>query len=324
MPGMIHHVMCRGVGGMEIFRDNLDRDDLLRRLSVLTGEDRLQLYAFSLMPNHFHLLVRPLSLGLPTFMSRLLTGFSGRFNLRAKRHGHVFQDRYKSIVVEEERYLLELIRYIHLNPIRAGIIGSLSELASWPYTGHATLLGQNKRPWIESDETLQHFSKTLLQARRILIQFMKDGLSVDDASGFANMPIDFSSATIGKKHTPIDDRILGSSKFVKEILSGLHNKAPSALQPTHEDSATRLAALIKAVARHCELTVAEMCSGSKRPKVVNARHITIWLGVRTLGLPAKNLSQALHIKPLAVHRVVARQLREPPQEATLIARSLTF
>ena len=115
-PGVLHHVMARGIEGHAIFRDDEDRQDLLERPAALAERSDLAVYAWALLPNHFHLLVRspPARPGpgappaLVAAMRSLLTGYAGAFNRRHKRVGHLVQNRYKSIVVEEEPYFLEI------------------------------------------------------------------------------------------------------------------------------------------------------------------------------------------------------------------------
>ena len=109
-PGVLHHVMVRGIERRAIFRDDTDRADFLGRLAALVSATGLSVYAWALLPNHAHLLVRTGSRPLPRVMRSLLTGYAGTFNRRHTRQGHLFQNRYKSIVVEEEPYLLELQR----------------------------------------------------------------------------------------------------------------------------------------------------------------------------------------------------------------------
>ena len=118
-PGVLHHVMVRGIERRVIFRDDVDRADFVDRLAALVSATGLTVYAWALLPNHAHCLVRTGTRPLPRVMRSLLTGYAGAFNRRHKRTGHLFQNRYKSIVVEEEPYLLELVRYLHLNPLRA-------------------------------------------------------------------------------------------------------------------------------------------------------------------------------------------------------------
>ena len=114
--GALHHVIARGIEGAKIFRDKSDYEDFLKRLADITRDNRILVLAWSLIPNHFHLLIRTGKLSLSNAMRKLLTGYAVNFNKRHKRQGHLFQNRYKSILCEEEPYLLELVRYIHLNP----------------------------------------------------------------------------------------------------------------------------------------------------------------------------------------------------------------
>ena len=116
-PDTLHHVMVRGLERRVIFRDDADRADFVTRLGALAERGALTVYAWALLPNHAHLLVRTGSRPLARSMRSLLTGYAGAFNRRHHRAGHLFQNRYKSIVVEEEPYLLELVRYLHLNQI---------------------------------------------------------------------------------------------------------------------------------------------------------------------------------------------------------------
>jgi len=114
--GALHHVIARGVGREPIFQDDQDRADFIDRLSSILRETKTLCYAWVLIPNHFHLLLRTGRVSIATVMRRLLTGYAVAYNLRHRRSGHLFQNRYKSILCQEEPYFLELVRYIHLNP----------------------------------------------------------------------------------------------------------------------------------------------------------------------------------------------------------------
>ena len=116
-------------------------------ITIKTGT---QIFAWTLMANHAHILLKSGPQGLPVFMRRLLTGHAIYYNLRHKRHGYLFQNRYKSIVCQEDTYFKELVRYIHLNPVRAGIVKDMKQLDRYPYTGHSAILGKSDYPWIQS------------------------------------------------------------------------------------------------------------------------------------------------------------------------------
>jgi REP element-mobilizing transposase RayT len=117
-PGVLHHIIIRGIERRKIFRDSKDRDNFIDRLSDLLPATQTTCYAWAFIPNHAHFLFRS-SGEISTLMRRLLTGYVIYFNRRHRRHGQLFQNRYKSIICQEDMYFRELIRYIHLNPLRA-------------------------------------------------------------------------------------------------------------------------------------------------------------------------------------------------------------
>ena len=145
-PGLLQHVMARGIERRKLFRDDKDRKAFLERLANILEETQTQGYAWALIPNHFHLLLRIGRTPLGKVMRRLMTGYAVTFNKRHKRSGHLFQNRYKSVICEEDPCLLELIRYIHLNPLRANLVQDLKQLDKYPWSGHSAILGHRKNP----------------------------------------------------------------------------------------------------------------------------------------------------------------------------------
>ena len=119
--GALHHIIVRGIERRKIFYDDADRDAFVTRLGQVLIETHTDCFAWALIPNHVHLLLRTGLTPIATVMRRLLTGYAVQFNRRHRRHGHIFQNRYKSILCQEDPYLKELVRYIHLNPLRAGL-----------------------------------------------------------------------------------------------------------------------------------------------------------------------------------------------------------
>lgn len=155
----MQHVIVRGIEKRDIFLDDEDRVLFVDRLSTLLKQTDTRCYAWALMSNHFHLLLMPTCCTLSTFMSRLLTSYAVNFNRTHNRSGHLLQNRYKSIVCEEEPYLLELVRYIHLNPLRAGLVKDLSELDLYPWSGHAVLMGSQQMEEQERSEILLRYGQ---------------------------------------------------------------------------------------------------------------------------------------------------------------------
>ncbi len=224
--GVVQHVMARGLDGQAIFRDGKDRAAFLERLGTVIEEGGAQLLAWALMDNHYHLVLRPRRVYLKDLMRRLMTGYAVWFNRRHGRKGHLFQNRYRSIVVEEEPYLLELVRYVHLNPVRAGLVGSIEVLDRYPYTGHAVLVGTRAYGAQDIDAVLGHFGTRKGVARAAYREFVEAGVNegvreefhggglVRSAGGWAEL----------KRRKPeerelADERVLGSGDFVEDVLA---------------------------------------------------------------------------------------------------------
>mgnify|MGYP002154995327 CR=1 FL=1 len=135
ITGLLQHVIVRGIEKRDIFLDDEDRQAFLIRFSKLLQETETDCLAWGLLSNHAHFLLRLKRTKLAILMRRLLTSYAVHFNLRHQRSGHLFQNRYKSIVCEEDPYLLELVRYIHLNPLRTDLVKEIRELDSYPWSG---------------------------------------------------------------------------------------------------------------------------------------------------------------------------------------------
>lgn len=145
--GAVHHVYARGIEKRPIFLDDTDRKSFLDRIGKNLPKWGMRCLAWSLMPNHFHLLLQSDRGCLPSFMHCLLTGYSMRFNERHRRVGHLFQNRYKSPVVCKDGYFRDVVRYIHLNPVRSEIVPSISDLEEYPWTGHRHIVRGGPPGW---------------------------------------------------------------------------------------------------------------------------------------------------------------------------------
>ena len=176
-PGVLHHVMIRGIERRKIFRNNKDREDFIERLKNLCPKTQTSCYAWAFMSNHAHFLFRTGTEPLSSLMRRLLTGYVIGFNHRHARRGRLFHNRYKSIICQEETYLRELVRYIHLNPIRAGMVQTLDKLKSYKYCGHSSLMGKENWQWQDTDYVLGYFGRSNREARKEYESFVKEGLT---------------------------------------------------------------------------------------------------------------------------------------------------
>lgn len=181
--GDILHVMNRGLEGRPIFIDDADRLALLRILSVNLIRSTCVCYAWALMPNHFHLVLRPLDHHAGDCMRRISGSYARYFNKRHERRGYLFQDRYKSLATRDFFYFKELVRYVHLNPVRAKLVANLEALAEFEWTGHRAVLGLAEIPWQASRDLLARFGTSLTTARLAYKAFLADGVNVEAGHG---------------------------------------------------------------------------------------------------------------------------------------------
>ena len=165
-PGALHHIIVRGIERRKIFKDDQDRYNFIDRLGNILEQTQTGCFAWALIPNHFHLLLRTGSDPVATVMRRLLTGHAIYFNRRHRRHGHLFQNRYKSILCQQDAYLLELVRYIHLNPLRAKLVKDMDQLGKYRFSGHGIIMGKFDQSWQDWKAVLAFFGKQLGPARR--------------------------------------------------------------------------------------------------------------------------------------------------------------
>ena len=150
-PGALHHGIVRGIERRKIFRSDYDRKNFLNRLGKLIPETQTGCFAWALIPNHVHLLLMTGLIPVSVLMSRLLTGYAVWFNKKYRRHGQLFQNRYKSILCQEDPCLKELLRCIYSKPLRAGLVENMKELDKYPWSGHSVLMDKTKQPWQNMD-----------------------------------------------------------------------------------------------------------------------------------------------------------------------------
>lgn len=225
-PGTLHHVIIRGLERGVIVKDDADRAAFVTRLGTLAQATGTRIYAWALLPNYAHLLLRSGPAGLPRLMRRLLTGYAITFNRRHKRAGHLFQNRYKSIVCEEDAYFRELVRYIHLNPLRAKLVPNLRALDRYPWCGHAAVVGRIRRPWQARRTVLSWFGQREGSALRAYREYLREGIPLGHQPDFVGGGLVRSArgwaevrALRRQKEPPArDPRILGSDEFVAGLL----------------------------------------------------------------------------------------------------------
>ena len=313
-PGTLHHVMIRGIEGITIFRDDQDRKDFILRIGKLVERSGTRILAWVLMDNHVHLLLISGHSGISPFMRSLLTGYAIRFNRKHQRSGHLFQNRYKSIICEEEPYLLELVRYIHLNPIRAMTVKSMEELDRYRWSGHSTLMGKYKNDWQEREYVLRYFGKERKRSIRSYRRFIEEGKDqgkrleliggglVRSLGGWSQV----LSLRGGKERVEHDSRILGGEDFVADILREADTKLRRQIK--HGTKEVSVDKVIKTMCKKEGISEQELRSGGKRKKVSKVRaKISYYLSQK--GIPMAEIARRAGVSTSAIAKAI-RNLEE--------------
>jgi len=300
-PGALHHIIVRGIERKPIFKDDADRDHFLGRLENIFTDAETLCFAWALMSNHFHLLLKTGKSPISTVMRRLLTGYAMYFNRRHNRAGHLFQNRYKSILCQEDTYLLELVRYIHLNPLRVNIVADLKSLDSYAYSGHAVIMGKKKNDWQAIDYVLKLFDDRLASARQRYREYVHKGISASKRPDLVGGGLVRSSGgwralkglRKAKAYMKGDERILGESDFVEAVLESCQQEYERKylLQSMGFD----FDAAVNRVAEVLGIEKAEVLSSGRQPHRVKARSLLCFWASRDLGMSMVELSKRLNI-----------------------------
>jgi len=310
-PGSFHHVITRAVDGKKIFAEESDQRDFIKRLSKLVSEDCLGIHAWVLMSNHAHLLVEVGRTTLSRTMQRLLSGFAMSYNRREKRKGHLFQARFRSILIDKDSYFLELIRYIHLNPLRAGIVSDFSDLARYSPSGHSHIIGIENYPWQSTDLIRETFESSVsgIDWRRKYLEFLGDN-PIACNKEYEHGSLLLSKNGIVKYDNNIDDsnerfktRILGSKSFAKQFCrSRTENRCR--LSRNRSVQHDMIENLISVIATKTGVTEKKLRGNSSVRRITSARKIAGRLLVNSIGLSQADAARYLGISPGNISRYI--------------------
>lgn len=290
-PGLIYHVIARGIERRRIFNDREDNQFFLSRVGKIVSDTDMQVCTFALMPNHFHLLLRRSSYPVSSFMQRLLTSYAMYFNRKNQRTGHLFQNRYRAILCNDDRHFLELVRYIHLNPLRAGLVRSLAELERYPYSGHGFIMGRVRRGWFDSNLVRAYFGMSDPGATNAYQAFIAQGLMAESDC------------------RPDENRLPGST--FSHLEQGVcHAPAP---KQTSLPSAEH-ARLFADICTSCSVTEAELLSPTRRRNVAAARAVLAYRLSKEIGLSGTEIGRRLHVTRSAVSKMINKGSELHPRE----------
>ena len=307
--------MVRGIEGGPIVSDDYDREDFVFQLGRLSKTTGTAVYAWALMTNHAHILLKSGTHGMSSFMRKLLTGYAIRYNLKYYRHGYLFQNRYKSIVCQEELYFQQLVAYIHLNPYRAGLVHSLKALDSYPWCGHAVIMKHCANDWQDRDYVLRYFGLKEGAARKAYCLFLEDmsrlgkqpeltgGGLIRSLGGWAEVK---ASRKRGEQQLG-DARILGNGVFVKEMLDQADDNVKCQLSALDKNG--RAVAEVKKQCAAKQISIDLLQSGGRQPELSRLRKEVAVTLVREYGLSMAETARLVGISTSGVAEIVRKAVQ---------------
>ena len=298
-----------------IFRDARDRDALVERIANATEDAGLECFAWAITGSRLLLCVRTGEMPLSKVMHRVAGGYAQDYNGRYGQRGHLFQNRFRSLVIEPDRYLLDVVRYVHLAPLRLGDVSDVDELARHPWSGYGALMGADGPPFQSIDPVLAKFSDSPVLARARLHAWMLDGAN-DNEDEWVVARLD------GRRHPEPqwngngagsrDARVLGSPVFAAVVLARAHERQRPQLDLESQGWTTDR--IIDWVCASLEVDDAGVRNGRRSWTQSRARAVAAFLASTQLGVPAVELALALGVSDSSISRAIARGRRASEEE----------
>lgn len=306
VEGGLYHVITRGNNRRQIFNSLADYDKFLSLIAIQKVRLPFFLYAYCLMTNHVHLLIERQADTIGRIMHRILTGYSQYYNRRYRRVGHLFQGRHKAILCQSDRYLIELVRYIHLNPVRAKIVDQPEQ---YRHSGHRAYLGLAPAGVVDVDSVLRHFGATKSLAREAYRQFVAAGMSMGHQEEF---------------YLADEGRILGTGEFVDATIHriGDTKRIDRSVAPMKSSKEFRAEVLLATVEKTCRMRREEFCGPGKHASTSMAKELFVLAGCQ-LGASLKMLSEIAGMSSATISRrrdAGRMRMRENKSMAKLVMR----
>lgn len=266
-PGAFYHVIARGNHKQKLFLDDGDYKNFLKRLKSYKERFKFILYAYTLMPNHIHLLIETGDTPLSKIMQALQFSYAQKFNRKYNKVGHLFQSRYKAILCQKENYLLELIRYITLNPCRAHLV---DDPIKWPWSSYLDIVRSKDGHIVSVDDVLALFGQQRASAVRAFQRYINDGLSEGHKEDYYKLK---------------DQRILGEDGFAEEVIK---QKGEG---DDFEYYAINIEETVKLVAKHMDIGIDEIKSVARNRLGAKARSLVAYVCKTMGGITARKISR---------------------------------
>jgi putative transposase len=280
--GAFYHVIARGNQRQKIFKDEEDFKKYLNLLTFYKERYKYHLYAYVLMNNHVHLLIETREIPLSKIIQGINQSYTVYFNRRYRTVGHLFQGRYKAILCDKDAYLLSLIKYIHLNPVRAKIVKTPEE---YRWSSQQNYIVRNKSDIIDTDQVLRMFSEDKLQAGKLYRAYINDGAEIEKEDIY----------------NTVDQRILGDEKFVETVMEKTE-EGFEVRKKRHEYSLKEIA---EAIEQMSGITLNQLREKNKDRNILNGRKL-VSLVAREYEYKGKEIAEYLWKDPT----VITRYLKE--------------
>ena len=293
-PGAFYHVILRGNGGQEIFYSKADRSRFY--LLLQEGIERYghRFHAFCLMTNHLHLVVQVGDMPLAKILQNISFRYTRYINKKKKRNGHLFQGRYKAILIDADSYLLELVRYIHNNPLRTGLVNKPEQ---YQWSSHRAYLDKETVTWLTTDFVLSQFAKNEKKARQQFQAFCLKG-------GNEERREEFHQGTF-------DGRILGDDGFSENVLAIAKERfhAPVSVEQ-----------LIKVVCKVYRMNEQAIVAPGKHQPGAEARAVVAYFAQQAGKPSLTELGKYFQRDPTAMSRAAGRLRERLANDRALTAR----
>jgi REP element-mobilizing transposase RayT len=295
IPGGVYHVMLRGNAGQAIFFNDEDQEHFESLIAEGIGRYGHRIHGYCWMINHIHLALQVGEVPLSRIIQNLAFRYTRWINKRQGRIGHLFQGRYKAILVDADAYLLELIRYIHLNPVRAGLG---ADPAAHRWSGHRTYLGLERTLWLTTDWVYAQFAGTLSVARNRYARFVAEGLG-------EGRRVEFHQGTT-------QGRLLGDDEFIAKALRAADQESLGDIT---------LDTIITVVCQACGVEAAALAAADRTRAGVEARALVAWLAMETGATTLTEVGARFNRDVATLSNAVRRLRPRLAKEAGLAART---
>jgi putative transposase len=299
-PGALYHVIARGNNRQVTFKDDQDYKVYIDRLKRYQQRYNFVLYAYTLMPNHVHLIMETDIIPLSKIMQGIQQSYTCYFHNKYKTVGHLFQGRYKAILIQREVYLQELVRYIHLNPFKASLVENPDD---YPWSSHQVYIGKINQSFVRTDLIFRMLSLDITKAQELYRQLIVDGMNNSYLRKF-------------HAHEYIDTCFLGSSEFIeeckrkaKENIDSDAEKDEKNLKLLYDQMPIKkmsLDTLVTAVSTATGIPIECILGRSKAARISYVRSLFVYVAIRYAGINNKSLALFLARKDSSVSNMIRR------------------